>query len=151
MSLYVRIGLIVLDAETADSLIKTCLILPNGIEHSQLPIKLLRESTNDPKWDRSHDWLVANCALVAYRAGQPTEAIEWTTRLKDLNWQPGTIALVVRAMAEEKVGQHAQAEKTLLKAEALIPADLRTLGAADYKGSLPAPIDSIAFDWGRPW
>jgi hypothetical protein len=50
-------------------------------------------------------------------------------------------------MSEEKLGRHEQAVKSLAEAEALIPVELRTLGAADYAGPLPVPAASINHDW----
>ena len=70
--------------------------------------------------------------------------------MPSLTGQVGALALVVRAMSEEKLGQHEQAEKTLIEAEALIPAELRTLGTADYHGPLPVPAASISHDWLAP-
>jgi hypothetical protein len=67
--------------------------------------------------------------------------------MSGLGGDPGALALVVRAMSEEKLGQHDQAVKSLAAAAAMIPAELRTLGTRDYNGPLVVPAATINHDW----
>jgi tetratricopeptide (TPR) repeat protein len=134
-------------AEVADTICKASLLLPGAVELSDLPIQVLRDGASDPAWAPYRPWFLACCALVSYREGDPAKAIEWTTQMPDLTAQPGALALVVRAMSEEKLGQHEQALISLAEVEALVPLELRTLGAADFTGRLPVPADIVGHDW----
>jgi serine/threonine protein kinase/WD40 repeat protein/tetratricopeptide (TPR) repeat protein len=96
---------------------------------------------------RYRSWFMACNALISYREGKPADALDWTGKMPSMAWQPGALGLVVRAMSEEKLGRHEQAVKSLAEAEALIPVELRTLGAADYAGPLPVPAASVNHDW----
>jgi len=123
------------------------LLRAGAIALSDLPIKLLRDATTDPKWENIRSWFVACCALISYREGHPEEAIAWTKKHPDLKWQHGALALVVRALAEHQLGLRDQARQTLAQAEAIIPAELRLLGSTDYSGPLPVPPWAVEQDW----
>lgn len=138
------------DANIADSVCKTCLLGPTEINFSKLPINLLREATNDPNHKNNRHWFVACCALISYREGNHEKAIEWTKELPDLTAQAGALALVVRALAQQQLGQVDQAEASLTQAETVIPGELRGLGAESYAGPLPVSPGSIAHDWLAP-
>jgi WD40 repeat protein/tetratricopeptide (TPR) repeat protein len=96
-------------AEVADTVCKANLLLPAAVELSELPIQILRDGTSDPVWVHYRPWFVACCALISYREGDPAKAIEWTSEMPSLAGHPGALALVVRAMSEEKMGRHEQA------------------------------------------
>jgi tetratricopeptide (TPR) repeat protein len=138
------------DANIADSLCKTCLLRPDAAKLADLPIKTVRDATEDPKLEEFHAWGVACCALISYRERNYEEAIAWTKKDPNLSGQPGALTLVIRAMAEQQLGQADAARKTLAQAETMIPAELRTLGAEGYSGPLPAPPASVFHDWLTP-
>ena len=96
------------------------------------------------------DWFIACCALVSYRESNYEEAIAWTKKHPNLTGHSGALALVVRAMAEQQLGQADAARNTLAQAETLIPADLRTLGTKGYSGPLPVAPTVVAHDWLTP-
>lgn len=135
------------EADTADTVCKIGLLLPDTIPLSELPIETLRSGATDPKWEHFRDWFEACCALIAYREGTFEVAVEWANRPDSLTSQPGTLALLVRAMAEQKLGQHDDALRSLAQAESQIPSELRTLGTPLYTGPLPVPAEIVAHDW----
>lgn len=134
-------------ADIADTVCKTALLRPDVVALKDLPIETLRRGVNEPKWEPFRPWFIACCALVSYREGQSAEAIRWTTQMTDFRHQPGTLALVVRAMAEHRLGQLDAARETLKAAELQIPLTLRTLGAAEDSTSVPVPIGIVDHDW----
>lgn len=138
------------DANIADSVCKTCLLRPGAMDLAELPIQKLREATADPKNEEFRNWFVACCALISFREGNHEEAIAWTKKSSSLEGQTGALALVVRAMAEQQLGQADTARNTLAQAETLIPADLRTLGTDNYSGPLPVAPSVVAHDWLTP-
>jgi len=138
------------DATIADSVCKTTSLLPSAIEQSELPIQLLRAATTDPKHASIRTWFVACCALYSYREGNHEEAISWTEKNASLTGQQGALALVVPALAEQQLGRPDEARRTLAKAEAIIPAQLRTLGTADDPEMFPVPFSIVAPDWLAP-
>ena len=131
------------DASIAEALCKLSLLLPGTIELSELPSRLLREASTDPKWKKSQDWFSLCCALISHREGNYEESLALTKALSTLPGNLGAQTLVLRAMAEHQLGQKDQARKTLAQAEVLIPPELRTLGTADYDGPLPVPVDTV--------
>lgn len=135
------------EADIADSVCKTTLLLPGGVALGELPLQVLRDGTASPRWEHFRPWFLACAALISYREGNYGDAVEWVRQLPSFNTQPGTLALVVRAMAEQQLGQHEQAVQSLAQAEAQIPAELRTLGTADYNGPLPASAEVVQHDW----
>ncbi|TWU08505.1 serine/threonine-protein kinase [Stieleria varia] len=122
----------------ADGLIKTCLLRPNSVEVTSLPIDLVRDHTPD---HQTHYWemYVACCALHSYRSGDAQAAIGWTEKLGEMTGDAAKVALVVRAMAEHELGETEKARKTLSIVEAMIPGELRTLGTDAYDGPVPLP------------
>jgi WD40 repeat protein/serine/threonine protein kinase len=135
------------EADVADTVCKTCLLLPDAAILSNLPIQVLRDGADDPKWQSYRPWFIACCALISYREGRPSDAIDWTKRMPNFTSQPGTLALIVRAMAEEKLGQHEQAIQSLLGAESQIPSALRTLGMNDHTRPIVASSTTVGHDW----
>ncbi len=135
------------EADIADSVCKTSLLLPGGVALGELPLQVLRDGAASPRWEHFRPWFLACGALISYREGKYGDAIQWVQQMPGFNTQPGTLALVVRAMAEQQLGQHEQAVQSLTQAEALIPAGLRTLGTADYNGPFPASAEVIQHDW----
>ncbi len=134
-------------ADIADTVCKTALLRPDVVALKDLPIQALRDGVADPKWELFRPWFVACCALVSYREGQHEEAIRWTTSMPSFQGQPGTLALIVRAMSEHKLGQLEAARESLKAAELQVPLVLRTLGSADGSTSLPVPIGTVDHDW----
>lgn len=136
------------DAGVADVICKNSLLLADAVELLELPTLVVREGAEDPKLAKDYyTWFIASNVLISYREGKPADAIDWTKKMPNLAGHAGALALVVRAMSEEKLGRHEQALKSLDEAEALIPVVLRTLGAADYTGPLPVPAASVYHDW----
>jgi hypothetical protein len=80
--------------------------------------------------------------LVSYRESNYEEAIAWTKKHPNLTGHSGALALVVRAMAEQQLGQADAARNTLAQAETLIPAELRS--------PLPVVPTVVAHDWLTP-
>lgn len=135
------------DVGAADPVCKICLLRPDAIEMSELPIQTLRKGTAGLQWENFRPWFHASCALVSYREGNFDDAIRWTTKPPTPQGQPKALAIVVRAMAEHRLGRREQARRWLTEAETMIPAELRTLGSDDYSGPLPAPDVSISENW----
>jgi hypothetical protein len=113
---------------------------------ADLPVKRLREATEDDSQAEVRPYFWGCCALVSYRAGNAREAIAWADKLADPKGVPGALVLTVRALAEHQLGQ-TQARQTLAKAGALIPAELRTLGTEAYRGPLPVAEQTANHDW----
>jgi tetratricopeptide (TPR) repeat protein len=134
-------------ALVADIVCKTNLLLADNVDMSELPTLFVRMGAVDPTFGGHRPWLTADNALISYREGKPADAIDWTRKMSGLGGDPGALALVVRAMSEEKLGQHDQAVKSLAAAAAMIPAELRTLGTRDYNGPLVVPAATINHDW----
>jgi hypothetical protein len=133
--------------EIADVVCKSCLLRPGTIELSELPIQNVRDPVGDPTWEPYRHYFQACLALIAYRQGDYGEAVARTGRLSTLTGVAGTLALIVRAMAEQQLGQHEQARQTLAQAEIQIPVELRTLGTDDYDGPLPVSAITVSHDW----
>jgi hypothetical protein len=93
---------------------------------------------------------VACCALISYREGDNAKAIEWTKESTDITTHAGALALVVRALAQQQLGQVEQARETLTQAETVIPSELRGLGSKGYTGMLPVSPGSVSHDWLTP-
>lgn len=134
-------------ADIADTICKTALLLPDTIPLKSLPVQKLRDGIKDPTWEAFRPWFVACSALIAYREGQPQEAIRWAMQMPDFRSQPGCLALVVRAMAEHQLEQHEAARASLKAAELLIPTQLRVLGAPGDSTPLPVPEGIVDHDW----
>ena len=135
------------DVGVADTVCKISLLLPDVIELSELPIQNMRDAASDPKWAAVRQYSQATCALISYREGNYEESIAWTKKLPNLTGHSGTLALVVRAMAEHQLGQADQSRKTLAQVETLIPIELRTVGTPEYIGPLPVPRANAHHDW----
>lgn len=138
------------EADVADTVCKVSLLLPDTIPLSELPIETLRRGTSDPNWDFFHDWFNACSALIAYREGTFEAAIEWTEKLDTVDSYAGSLAILVRAMAEERLGRHDDAVRSLARAESQLPLELRSLGTPGYTGPLPVGSDTVAHDWLMP-
>lgn len=137
----------VTDAAVAESLCKGSLVSPDAVSLDRLPIQVLREGLTKPFYEPAWVWFRACNTLVLYREGKFVETITETKMLEPLAGHVGALALVVRAMAEEKLGQHEQALRTLAEVERMIPADLHTLGTDQHKGKTIVPRDTISVDW----
>ncbi len=135
------------EADVADTVCKTSLLLPDVVQLSDLPIDVLRTGASDPKWEQYRPWFLACCALISYREGEPQAAIEWTEKMRDFIAQPGALALCVRAMSEFRLDRVDAARKSLQEAEQQIPLQLKTLGTPDGTGPLPAPLGIAEHDW----
>ena len=118
----------------ADVLIKTCLLRPNAVELSAMPIDVLRKAASKPGVPY-REFFIACCALYSYRTDDIDAALKWTNELAN----PSRLGLLVRAMTEQRLGRIDDAEKTLDRVERLIPLALRTLGTDAYGGSVPLP------------
>jgi tetratricopeptide (TPR) repeat protein len=135
------------DDQIADSVCKTCLLHPGAVKLSELPAQELRAATANAEHENIRHWFVAGCALISYREGNDDEALAWTSKHPNLTGQSGALALVVRAMAEQRLGRADAARASLAQAETLIPAVLRALGTEAYTGPLPVPSAAVAHDW----
>jgi tetratricopeptide (TPR) repeat protein len=135
------------DVPAAIFLCKFCLLSPDAVEPSALPVQKLRDVMTDPALEIHRPYASANGALVFYREGQYREAVAWAQKAASLKGFLGRLALVVRAMAEEKLGHHEDAVKSLADAEASIPEELSTLGTPVYTGTLPIPDNTALHQW----
>ncbi len=133
--------------EVADVVCKTCLLLPAEIELSDLPAQVVRDAATDMQWEKAHNWFRAMFALIAYREGDYPGAVDWAEKVRGAVGQNKALALVVRAMAESRLGKTEPARQTLAAAEAVIPGELRTLGTDAYNGPLPVPAVVVSHDW----
>lgn len=138
------------DAGVADSFCKSCFLGQSGIASSELPIQVLQDAANDPSRDNLNHWCMAACAMHSYREGNFSEAIGWVQKHPNLTWPSGALALVVRAMAEHRLGQQEQSRRTLAQAETYVPIELRLLGTADNDGQFPASPATVSPDWLAP-
>lgn len=135
--------------EVADSICKSCLLLP-GTKVSELPVANLRERALQKEGHPYQEWFTACCALISYREGEPQKAIEWAAKAGPLTAQPGTLAAVVRAMAEHQLGQTDKAHETLSQVAVVIPVELRTLGTQAYTGTIPVQSSTVDSNWMFP-
>ncbi|MCL4206748.1 MAG: protein kinase [Pirellulaceae bacterium] len=135
--------------DEADIVCKVCLLLADTVERGALPVRTLEDALEQGQAsDDLVPWFTAACALSSYRAGEPQQALRWAQKLDDSpTFQSGALALVVRSMAEYRLGQTDQARRTLAEVTESIPVPLRTLGTDQYDGVLPVPDSVIAHDW----
>ncbi|MBL8817451.1 MAG: protein kinase [Planctomyces sp.] len=136
-----------LTTDEAESLTKTCLLSDSGVELTRLPIKQLRDAVDDPQQKTGRSFYLATSMLAAYRAGQWELVLSESQKQTKFSGYTGALSLVVRSMAEEKLGQHEKALESLENAEKLIPTELRTLGTAEYTGPLPVAATTVHVDW----
>ncbi|HQU43172.1 MAG TPA: WD40 repeat domain-containing protein, partial [Pirellulales bacterium] len=134
-------------AAVADRVYKICLLCPEAVDVSELPLERLREATAERSQAVYRPWFAATCALASYREGNAHEAVRWAERVDASQQHPRALALVIRAMAEQQLGRTEQARQTLAQAGALIPGELRTLGTDAYHGPLPVAAETISHDW----
>ncbi len=133
---------------TADVLCKSCLLSPGAVDLSDLPLDLVREAATDTDHrSRSRGWYTACCALIAYREGNPQQAIGWSQFISRTSIHSDSLARVVRAMAQHQLGQTDTARETLSRVETQIPLILRTLGTESWNGPLPVPATAVSPDW----
>lgn len=137
----------VMDAAVAESLCKGSLLSPDAVSPDRLPIKTMRDGFSESYYEPAWVWFRASNTLALYREGKFTEAVSETKKIDSLDGHVGALALVVRAMSEEKLGQHVKALRTLADAEAIIPPELGTLGTDKHKGTAIVPRDTISVDW----
>jgi tetratricopeptide (TPR) repeat protein len=147
--MVVQFNSMITDAE-AESTCKMCLLLPQSIDASRLPIKPLEDWLDRNKSDTSWGWGYATCALASYRAGDARQAAIWAVKSRESS--PASdpakaLALDILSLAQHQMNQVDDARKSLADATRLIPTELRTLGSSDYQGSLPVSVLSIHHDW----
>ncbi len=118
-----------LNPAEADIACKSQALLPGAFDSKppRLALVELAVEKNSPEWFPS--WGASTLALYAYRQGEWEEALEWIAKIDKESWygKPWAIGLVVRAMAEFRLGQVDKAKRTLQEADDAIPADLRIL------------------------
>ncbi len=137
--------------EQADSVCKTCLLLPKSVDRSKLPVKILQDALENkagPEWLPS--WGYGGLALVAYRDGDFKQAILWSEKSFEFNQKQntsGALALVVLAMAQHQLQQGSESRRSLAEATALIPFQLETLGSKAHQGTLPVSSSVVGLDW----
>ncbi|HQU46107.1 MAG TPA: hypothetical protein PK867_25055, partial [Pirellulales bacterium] len=134
-------------AVVADRVCKACLLRPGMVDPAELPIERLRGVAADSPPGGNGSFFRACCALVSYRAGNFQQAITWAEQVDEQNAQARVLALVVRSMAQQQLGQAEQARQTLAQASALIPTELATLGSDAHRGPLPVAVETISHDW----
>jgi len=135
------------DAVVADRVCKACLLRPGMVDLAEVPVERLRQVAADSPPGGNGAFFRACCALVSYRAGNFQQAITWAEQVDEQNAQARVLALVVRSMAEQQLGQAEQARQTLAQASALIPTELATLGSDAHRGPLPVAVETISHDW----
>lgn len=133
--------------DVADSICKGCLLTPDWIDSAILPIDALRNGIADPNHQPGWGWYRSSLSLCLYRAGEYSQAIGEIDAIGQLQGHIGSLALVVRAMAEEKLGEHRKAMETLAEAETHIPAELSTLGTSEHTGRPFVAHSDISLDW----
>ncbi|HVW22441.1 MAG TPA: serine/threonine-protein kinase [Opitutaceae bacterium] len=136
--------------QAADRILKICLLLPAD------PALLARlrpyadaNAAALARADASGDlfmaaWRAMSQALWEYRQGNYTQAIAWAQRClnyRESNAPRAATALVVRAMAERRLGRRAEAEADLAGARGPIEAKFR--GPIE-RGT---PVQGFWFDW----
>jgi WD40 repeat protein len=137
--------------EEAESLCKLCSLLPETVDRSQLPVRLVTDALEKgqvPEWFPG--WAYGCLALVAYRDGEFAQAVRWSEKSFDSNHKAspgGALALVALAMAQHRLHQADRARQALAEATALIPHDLATLGSPEFHGSLPVDGGIVGHDW----
>jgi tetratricopeptide (TPR) repeat protein len=134
--------------DVADVVCKICLLRPGSVDMAELPVKALRDGCQAAEFQGFRPWFTACSALIAYREGNSQLAKELTKEAGNAPiGQPQALALTVRSMAEHRLGETGQARKTLAQATAVIPDELRTLGASSYAGPIPVPAEKVSHDW----
>lgn len=130
----------------ADSVCKSCLLLPDVVPLSELPTETLYQSLgeNDP----FVTWCTAACALIALREGSYPKAIELSQRFGDSPRDiPGALLLVCRSMAQFHVQDLTAARRSLQQAEAIVPEVLRTVGTSQHSDSAVVGSEVLIHDW----
>ena len=138
------------DAQVADSVTKTCLLHSGASVGADLPIRLIRDAFNDPTNIGVQPWFAGSSALASYREGKFDEALGWSMKHPNHKGPDGTLALIVRAMAEYRCGLHAESEQSLDNAESQIPKSLRQPTAPGNSHQRPAAAHEINPDWLTP-
>jgi tetratricopeptide (TPR) repeat protein len=105
--------------ETAQMVCRACLLVPGGVDLKELPQLdlLIPEDSTTASKRRAEFWTTR--ALVAYRGGDATAALDYTRKAQELGPYSGTSALniAVQALAYHKLGELDQAQGTLQFAE----------------------------------
>jgi tetratricopeptide (TPR) repeat protein/tRNA A-37 threonylcarbamoyl transferase component Bud32 len=124
-----------------DRVTKTCLLLPDGVDRSRLPVDRLQTVLNDGTAPANlKPWVYADLGLAAYRSGDFSRAIEWAEKIQDLS-TPVVIRVLghlIAALVRQKQGDAAAAHQALTEAARLIDAQLPKLssGEIDYRALL---------------
>ena len=125
----------------AERTCKVCLLLPDTVEVSKLPLKTFEKALDDglaPNW--FCHWGYAVRALAAYRAGDAGRAVHWIRESQKSQGYAGdptvqALALPVLTMAQHQLGQRADARQTLVQANGLIDAHLPKLATGELGAS----------------
>jgi len=110
------------DPETAERVIKVCLLLPNLIDPAKLPGESLAQeltSGTGPVWAQ---WGWTTRALLAYRSGDAESAVKYVTKSGETT--PNDLctptSLAIRAMARHQLGRSEEARRDLEGASQII-------------------------------
>jgi tetratricopeptide (TPR) repeat protein len=140
-----------LTAYQADSICKSCSILPGSVDRAALPVNVLQNALEQPtEPDGFRAWGYACLALVAYRDGDFQRAGQLSKRSIEFNRgqnESRALALLVLAMAQHQLKEEENSRRSLAEAAALIPPELATLGTKEYDGPLPVNSKLVNWDW----
>ena len=106
-------------AEQADSVCKSCLLLPGCVDFSKLPVQQLENSLSLEETPDAHRvWFLASLALVAYRGGDAESAIRYVTRSEEL--PTGSLVhalnLPILALSRQQLNQTDEARRVIEEA-----------------------------------
>jgi hypothetical protein len=135
------------EADVADSMCKSCLLIPEALPLNALPIDVLTDGIGDARWVHYRPWFVACRALFDYRSGDYQNALAWQGDEALETSQPGVILQLIHAMAGAKLGNSHRAKQLLEAAEASMPRDVLNLGSTQKHPSVLAAPESIGHDW----
>jgi WD40 repeat protein/tRNA A-37 threonylcarbamoyl transferase component Bud32/tetratricopeptide (TPR) repeat protein len=124
----------------ADLCCKACLLLPETIPLSRIPLKPIEETLDKPTDSDSYfnAWGYITRAWAAHRTGQPEQVVNWLGKASE---SPGyamtedarleAFALPLLAMAEHQLGNLDEARSALDRANSLIKANLARMTHTD--------------------
>ena len=89
--------------------------------------------------------LYMGLGLANYRAGRPEQSLKWLSESLSASkdWQFGSQAWLVLALAHKKLGHSTEAEKALAEAESLFPRN--EAGSAGHRPTNLSPTDWLAY------
>ena len=139
------------NAERADSLLKSTLLLPDCVDRAALPVSMLVDAVARDEISAGHkQWFYGTLALAAYRDGDFQQAETLSAKSLELSSRQnssGALALLVLAMANWRLQKPDAALAILSEATDLVPAELETLGVEKPPRASGVAPNIVFHDW----